>query len=601
MRLAPQSALFGNSIAGNLQNDTYTSTGDPAGAQTRFFDAENRMKSARNLSGQNAIYTYDADGRRVRRNSAGQEIWQIYGIDSELLAEYAANSSPASPQKEYGYRSGELLVTAEAATTVPPTTNLALNQTATQSSEGFGGVASRAVDGNTNGDWAAGSSSHTLLDAQPWWQVDLGAVQTIQSIKVWNLTSCCAERMSNFYVLVSDTPFTTTDLSQTLSQPGVSGYYTAGAAGRPTSVAVNRTGRYVRVQLTGANYLHIPEVEVWGTQGQTATAPVSWVVNDHLGTPRMMIDQTGGLGGVRRRDYLPFGEEIQAGVGGRTQAQGYSGTDNVRQKFTGYERDNETGLDYAQARYYSSTMGRYTSVDPIVVTPERFLDPQQFNLYSYTRNNPLRFIDPTGERLIIAGNLDEIKKQLAEILGTDDAVRRITFDEKTGIITVDLKGIDLAKNEGASLLNDVIGSEKVYGLTVGSSVESLGGQLSLIPTKDNAYSTMANLDNNPDNRYSKGKTDKDKPPKGFDDQIGINYDFRNKNSKSTTKLPQAPNFTVTFHELAEAYAKVEHGKQYAQAHQEAIDRETRLRDQRPYLKGYNPGSGPGTSIIIKNK
>lgn len=66
-------------------------------------------------------------------------------------------------------------------------------------------------------------------------------------------------------------------------------------------------------------------------------------------------------------------------------------------------------------------------------------------------------------------------------------------------------------------------------------------------------------------------------------------------------LDNGGKLTVTFHELAEAYAKVERGKQYAEAHHEAIDRENRLRDQRPYLKGYNPGSGPGTSIIIKNK
>jgi len=155
----------------------------------------------------------------------------------------------------------------------------------------------------------------------------------------------------------------------------------------------------------------------------------------------------------------------------------------------------------------------------------------------------------------------------------------------------------LTKNEGAALLNDVISSKNTYGLTVGSSVETLGGQLSLIPTRENT-ATMANLDNNPDARYRKGKTDKDKPPKGVDDQIGINYDYRDKNSKSTTELKQAPNWTTTFHELAEAYAKVEDGKQYAQAHQAAIDRETRLRDQRPYLKEHNPGSGPGTSITI---
>jgi RHS repeat-associated protein len=253
-------------------------------------------------------------------------------------------------------------------------------------------------------------------------------------------------------------------------------------------------------------------------------------------------------------------------------------------------------LDYAQARYYSSTMGRYASVDPIVITPERFFDPQQFNLYAYTRNNPLRFIDPTGERLTISGDIDEIKKQLAEMLGTEDAAKRISFDEKTGSITVNLTGIDLSKNEGAALLNDAINSKNVYDIFVGASVETLGGQLSLTPSGKRTQ-TMANLDNNPDEtQYRTGKTNKDKPRKGVDDQIAINYEYRNKHSVSTTNLKLAPNWTTTFHELAEAYAKVESGKKYAEAHQEAIDRETRLRNQRPYLREYNPGSGPGTTI-----
>ena len=108
---------------------------------------------------------------------------------------------------------------------------------------------------------------------------------------------------------------------------------------------------------------------------------------------------------------------------------------------------------------------------------------------------------------------------------------------------------------------------------------------------------MVNLDNNPDVRYKKG--DKDMPKAGVDDQIAFNYDWRDKHSESNTKLKLAPNWTTTFHELAEAYAKVDGSMQYAQAHQKAIERESKLRDQRPYLKDYNPGSGPGTNIIIK--
>jgi RHS repeat-associated protein len=108
----------------------------------------------------------------------------------------------------------------------------------------------------------------------------------------------------------------------------------------------------------------------------------------------MVIDQTGSLSGVRRHDYLPFGEEIQAGVGGRTTSQGYV-DDNLRQKWAKLERDGETGLDYAQARYYSSTMGRFTSPDPLLSSGMASA-PQTWNRYSYALNNPLKYIDPTG-------------------------------------------------------------------------------------------------------------------------------------------------------------------------------------------------------------
>src|SRR6185503_687900 len=67
----------------------------------------------------------------------------------------------------------------------------------------------------------------------------------------------------------------------------------------------------------------------------------------------------------------------------------------VRQQFTQQERDIETGLDYFNARYYSSTAGRFTSVDPLLASA-RPTDPQSFNRFTYTRNNPLRFSDPTG-------------------------------------------------------------------------------------------------------------------------------------------------------------------------------------------------------------
>jgi RHS repeat-associated protein len=136
------------------------------------------------------------------------------------------------------------------------------------------------------------------------------------------------------------------------------------------------------------------------------------LITDHLGTPRLLADLSGSLAGMTRHDYLPFGEEAGAGIGGRTTAQGYSSNDNIRQQWHTLERDDETGLDYAQARYYASAQGRFTGADPLMASG-RTGAPQTWNRYTYGYNNPLRFTDPNG---MVAG---DYYNQDAKLLGTD--------------------------------------------------------------------------------------------------------------------------------------------------------------------------------------
>lgn len=66
-----------------------------------------------------------------------------------------------------------------------------------------------------------------------------------------------------------------------------------------------------------------------------------------------------------------------------------------------------------QARHFASQQARFTSPDPITITQERMVDPQQLNLYSYARNNPLIYIDPSGMDITVTGTeKDEYKKRL---------------------------------------------------------------------------------------------------------------------------------------------------------------------------------------------
>jgi RHS repeat-associated protein len=121
----------------------------------------------------------------------------------------------------------------------------------------------------------------------------------------------------------------------------------------------------------------------------------SYLTSDHLGSTRVVMKDDGTT--VKARyDYLPFGEEIPSTIGSRGGVAGYGGADSTKQKFTQKERDSESGLDYFLARYYSSAQGRFTSTDPEII-PKDISNPQAWNKYPYTFNNPLRYVDPDGQ------------------------------------------------------------------------------------------------------------------------------------------------------------------------------------------------------------
>ncbi len=142
--------------------------------------------------------------------------------------------------------------------------NLALNKTATQSStyqSAGGAIASLAVDGNASGNWLDYSVTATNNEPQAWWQVDLGTLQIIQSVEVWNRTDCCGDRLSNFNVILLDS-----------SQSVVANVNVPGQGGTPTLLPISGLARFVKIQLVATNHLSLAEVRVWGTPfGGTAS------------------------------------------------------------------------------------------------------------------------------------------------------------------------------------------------------------------------------------------------------------------------------------------------------------------------------------------
>lgn len=256
--------------------------------------------------------------------------------------------------------------------------------------------------------------------------------------------------------------------------------------------------RMVRVgggaQSGGADYAYDGEgrrvKKVWGTQvtifiydsggrlaaeysNQVEANGTRYSTQDQLGSTRVVTDAQGNAhanGGARgsRHDYLPFGEAIVAGIGGRTTTHGYVG-DKFSQKFTGKIRDGETGLDYFLARYYSSSQGRFNSPDPIVISDRQTLNPQLWNLYNYAGNNPLAYTDPTGmERVRLGQHTDEQIKQRQQEIDQELKDKTLTRAQKEAL-RAERRTLDLER-QGNEIVGEYLGAIETIGARKGFKV-----------------------------------------------------------------------------------------------------------------------------------
>ena len=146
----------------------------------------------------------------------------------------------------------------------------------------------------------------------------------------------------------------------------------------------------------------------------TSPCATCYLSYDHLGSVRLVTDGNGNI--ISRHDFLPFGEEVPALASTGRIGPGWGVADDVNQRFTGKERDIESGLDFFGARYYGSALGRFTSPDE-VFADQHPADPQSWNLYGYVRNNPLKNVDPTGKGTFNAALLNnpEVRKAVANL------------------------------------------------------------------------------------------------------------------------------------------------------------------------------------------
>lgn len=197
--------------------------------------------------------------------------------------------------------------------------NVAFHKSTQQNTTDYGGVADRAVDGFTDGNFGKGSVTHTMASRVSWWSVDLGAEYDIARIRIWNRTDCCAERGERFVLLASKEPFYESMSTLDEGLGPVTPYF---LGEQPQSFGGNRVAevipatptvaRYVRILLPRSMPLSLAEVQVFTQAPGEAAAQVP------LSAPAASDGPNQALGKSARQSSTEKGGDASRAVDGNT-------------------------------------------------------------------------------------------------------------------------------------------------------------------------------------------------------------------------------------------------------------------------------------------
>lgn len=225
----------------NLQPWWSTNFGDPINKAKTYFATNDTWFSKHIILLSDGLPT-------VWTNDLSPEEWSI-AVAEDAKSAWTNIYTIAVEQTEEWI---ELMRTISSASYV----NLAIDKTVSQSSTQSNRSATRAIDSDKS------NYSQTRSDAKAWWQIDLWSQYGVREVKVWNRSNLWNET-SNFYVLWSPTPFSSTNLATTLAQSGVIATYFTWTAQRPSIIPFDASVRYMRIQLAWTNRLQLAELEIF--------------------------------------------------------------------------------------------------------------------------------------------------------------------------------------------------------------------------------------------------------------------------------------------------------------------------------------------------
>lgn len=365
------------------------------------YDAESRISQITSLNAGTPFetYVYYADGSRARKTNANGNFTEYVRFGGVTLAE----KDQAGVWTDYIYANGKQIARVRSSDT-------RLHLSGVSPSSGTGNQASgsfkfshtvqagdmlvlREYNGNgrpyfnlyfsdgttlpTSGAGCGVDQNGVCLSQEPtqntWVNriVNLGAIASGKLLNYIILKNGPTAPAGQFDVMIADVAIIGADgtVSQLLGDNPTLGCTAAYTTGMTSVQCVSET-------VTATN-------DVAG-----APQTVRYFLSDHLGTAQLEL--TAGGWPIWKGQFAPFGQEIDT-----------LATSN-NYKFTGKERDTESGLDNFGARYMSSNMGRFMSPDwsdrPEAVPYSSLDDPQSLNLYGYVKNNPLRSVDLDGHR-----------------------------------------------------------------------------------------------------------------------------------------------------------------------------------------------------------
>ncbi|MGH9821766.1 MAG: RHS repeat domain-containing protein, partial [Blastocatellia bacterium] len=503
----------------DARNRLATAT-DPNGHGVAYsYDAANNLKTFTDAANRQAVYTYDSANRLSTLTTAGGRqigyTWQPngllsnvtygngmqrqYGYDHANRVTSIVNTFNASSNEEFDYsydansnRTGE---TRKFNGTVSRTLTYgydSLNRL-TQANYGGSSVVNYGYDAVGNRLTESGTDPSGANVNKTYSYDGLNRLSTMtDAVHAANSLTFSFDLNGNLSSQKDGSGNTRQYTYDALNQMSSASQVTSGSGGGTTQLGsydYDFQGRRLSKTASGATtsyvYSGINPVNEFGTSGQVVnsydygTDLVSAQLggegerlyfHDAIGSTTALASGSGGSGGsgsvVARYEYDAWGKQITAPQPSVN-----------RITYTTYQHDDETGLEYAQARYYDSSVGRFSSFDPITEKPERVLGPQEMNYYVYAIENPLRYEDASGEHVFkkfYRGNLyfDETVPTEQEIENAGLFIR--------GTITNVTDGrkaqFELSDHEGKSLAYQAkwrwdLGAQWAFELIYGESVD----------------------------------------------------------------------------------------------------------------------------------